>query len=67
MAWSKSSVSYIRNKIPSARKIQGFTAFITGSSAGIGKEIARQLHELGMNVIISGRDKIRCEKAVQDI
>ena len=65
--WSNVEVPYIRTIIPSATTLHGATAFITGSSSGIGKEIARQLHELGANVIISGRDKSRCDKALEDI
>ena len=36
---------------------------ITGSSKGIGFEIARRFHEEGCNVIINGRDKYDLEKA----
>ena len=36
---------------------------ITGSSKGIGFEIARKFHEEGCNVIINGRDKYDLEKA----
>jgi short-subunit dehydrogenase len=32
---------------------------VTGSSGGIGKEIAREMHLRGCDVIISGRDMAR--------
>jgi meso-butanediol dehydrogenase/(S,S)-butanediol dehydrogenase/diacetyl reductase len=35
------------------------TAIVTGSTSGIGHEIARRLHADGLNVIITGRDERR--------
>ncbi|SEW36557.1 SDR family oxidoreductase [Chitinophaga arvensicola] len=46
-------------------KTSGNTVLITGGSAGIGLELARHLSELGNQVIITGRDAARLEKATQ--
>jgi len=48
-------------------KTTGNTVLITGGSAGIGFEIARQLSRQGNQVIITGRDAARLEKAVQQL
>lgn len=48
-------------------KTTGNTVLITGGSAGIGLEIARQLSREGNQVIITGRDAARLEKAVQQL
>lgn len=39
---------------------------VTGATSGIGKEIARGLSRLGATVAISGRNKQKCEIAMQD-
>lgn len=43
-------------------EIKGKTAFITGSSRGIGQQIAIGLAELGCNLVIHGRTKNNCNK-----
>ncbi|WP_245444448.1 SDR family NAD(P)-dependent oxidoreductase [Microvirga sp. KLBC 81] len=48
-------------------QIRGKKAFVTGSSAGIGLEIARKLATEGASVIISGRDQAKLEQAVDSI
>jgi protochlorophyllide reductase len=50
-----------------ASSLSGMVALVTGSSTGIGKEVARRLHESGANVIVSGRDLGRCEHAIAEI
>lgn len=42
-------------------------ALVTGANKGIGKEIARQLGELGMTVLIAGRDTGRVEAAAAEL
>lgn len=42
-------------------ELRGKTAIVTGASAGIGKEIARDLHELGAEVILAVRSVDRGE------
>ncbi|MDC8753064.1 SDR family NAD(P)-dependent oxidoreductase [Erythrobacter sp. sf7] len=41
--------------------VNGKTVLLTGGSAGIGREIARQLKAKGANVILTGRDPARLE------
>lgn len=43
------------------------SALVTGATAGIGLEIARTLAREGANVIISGRDRAKLDKAIADI
>lgn len=47
--------------------IQGKTAMVTGSTAGIGKEIAMSLAAEGATVIINGRREDKVNQTVQDI
>lgn len=44
--------------------IAGRTALVTGGSAGIGRELARQLAAKGATVVISGRDRRRLDEVV---
>lgn len=48
-------------------QLSGQTALVTGATAGIGLEIARALADEGVNVIISGRDRAKLDKAIADI
>lgn len=48
-------------------KTTGNTILITGGSAGIGLEMARQLVALGNKVIITGRDEQRLKKAAAEL
>ena len=43
------------------------SALVTGSTAGIGLEIARKLAVEGANVIITGRNKAKLDQAVDSI
>jgi NAD(P)-dependent dehydrogenase (short-subunit alcohol dehydrogenase family) len=43
------------------------TAIVTGASAGVGKETARQLLALGWRVIGVGRDPVRCTAAEAEL
>jgi uncharacterized oxidoreductase len=40
-------------------QVNGKTVLLTGGSAGIGREIARQLQAKGAHVILTGRDPAR--------
>ncbi|EKX43602.1 hypothetical protein GUITHDRAFT_153216, partial [Guillardia theta CCMP2712] len=40
---------------------------VTGSSTGVGREIAARMFEQGLHVFVSGRDRLRCEKACEEI
>ena len=48
-------------------KIQGKTAFITGSTAGIGYATARALASEGVDVILNGRTETKLQEAVQKL
>jgi NAD(P)-dependent dehydrogenase (short-subunit alcohol dehydrogenase family) len=48
-------------------QLEGKTALVTGSTAGIGLEIARKLAQEGAEVIIAGRDPLKLERALVDI
>jgi short-subunit dehydrogenase len=47
--------------------LNGKAALVTGSTAGIGLEIARKLAVEGAKVIITGRNKAKLEQAVDGI
>jgi NAD(P)-dependent dehydrogenase (short-subunit alcohol dehydrogenase family) len=51
----------------SEQMYSGRTALVTGSSAGIGLEIARELYSMGVNVVVSSRSLRRCEAACEKI
>jgi NAD(P)-dependent dehydrogenase (short-subunit alcohol dehydrogenase family) len=48
-------------------QLNGKTALVTGATAGIGLEIARALAVEDANVIITGRDQAKLDKAIADI
>lgn len=43
------------------------TAVVTGSTSGIGHEIARRLHADGLNVVITGRDEQRGQQVREEL
>jgi NAD(P)-dependent dehydrogenase (short-subunit alcohol dehydrogenase family) len=47
--------------------LQGKTAFVTGSTDGVGRVVAEQLGKMGARVLVHGRDQTRGEKVVRDI
>ncbi|MBG1231807.1 SDR family NAD(P)-dependent oxidoreductase [Aestuariivirga litoralis] len=48
-------------------KLNGKTALVTGSTAGIGLEIARSLAVEGAQVVITGRDQAKLDEAIASI
>ncbi|MFD6274761.1 SDR family NAD(P)-dependent oxidoreductase [Streptomyces sp. NPDC060209] len=48
-------------------QLEGKRALITGSSAGLGKEIAEQLAAEGTSVVVHGRDEARAEAVAKAI
>ncbi len=48
-------------------RLKGKTALVTGSTAGIGLEIARSLAQEGAHVSITGRDQLKLDGALADI
>lgn len=47
--------------------INGKVALITGANKGIGYEIARQLGEQGIRIVVGARDRVRGEEAVHKL
>ncbi|HEX2168893.1 MAG TPA: SDR family oxidoreductase [Nitrososphaera sp.] len=47
--------------------IEGKTCLITGSTSGIGKEIAIGLAKMKANVVLVGRNKAKCEETIEQI
>jgi NAD(P)-dependent dehydrogenase (short-subunit alcohol dehydrogenase family) len=47
--------------------MNGKVCLVTGSTAGIGKEIAAGLAWMGATVVLVGRSREKCESAIQDI
>jgi NAD(P)-dependent dehydrogenase (short-subunit alcohol dehydrogenase family) len=47
--------------------LKGKTALVTGSTAGIGLEIARKLAAEGADVVITGRDQTKLDQAIDAI
>jgi len=47
--------------------IEGKTCLITGSTSGIGKEIAIGLAKMKANVILVGRNKAKCQETAEEI
>ena len=47
--------------------IEGKTCLITGSTSGIGKEIAMGLAKMKANVILVGRNKTKCQATLEEI
>src|ERR687896_712333 len=47
--------------------IEGKTCLITGSTSGIGKEIAIGLAKMKANVIFVGRNKTKCQATLEEI
>ena len=47
--------------------MNNFTALVTGANKGIGKEIARQLVDAGLTVLVGSRDAERGKLAVEEI
>jgi NAD(P)-dependent dehydrogenase (short-subunit alcohol dehydrogenase family) len=47
--------------------IEGKTCLITGSTSGIGKEIAIGLAKMKTNVVLVGRNKAKCEETIEQI
>lgn len=47
-------------------KSSGNTILVTGGSSGIGRELARRLHDLGNTVVVAARDETRLAETVGD-
>jgi NAD(P)-dependent dehydrogenase (short-subunit alcohol dehydrogenase family) len=47
--------------------LTGRVAIITGGSAGLGRQMAQGLAEMGANVVLCARKKERCEQAAEEL
>lgn len=50
-----------------SKALEGRIALVTGANRGLGKEVARQLAELGARVVLTARDPERCERAATEL
>ncbi|WP_026413703.1 SDR family oxidoreductase [Actinomadura oligospora] len=55
----------VRSPLPGG--LAGSTALVIGGSSGIGLGAARLLHDLGVRVVLAGRDKARLDAAVESV
>lgn len=46
---------------------EGSWALVTGGSDGIGKAYCEELSKLGFNIILVGRDRVKCENVRKSI
>lgn len=53
--------------LPPSKLLEGKIALVTGGTSGIGKAIATAFLKSGSSVIITGRSKVRIDKAIEDI
>ena len=60
-------VTYINSPVYKGELLKGRTALITGGSSGIGFAIAKTFLENGCNVIITGRNQKKLNKAVEEL
>jgi NAD(P)-dependent dehydrogenase (short-subunit alcohol dehydrogenase family) len=49
------------------KMLEGKTCLITGSTSGIGKEIAISLAKMKANVVLVGRNKAKCQATLEEI
>jgi NAD(P)-dependent dehydrogenase (short-subunit alcohol dehydrogenase family) len=47
--------------------LTGRVAIVTGGSAGLGRQMAQGLAEMGANVVLCARNKDRCEQAAEEL
>src|SRR5437868_1132015 len=67
-AVSASMNTYAENgKSPAAKESKPMVALVTGSTSGLGHEVALRLAARGMQVIVHGRDAERGAAVVQEI
>jgi 3-oxoacyl-[acyl-carrier protein] reductase len=48
-------------------RLNGKRALVTGSTSGIGEQIAKTLAEEGVQVVVHGRRKVEADRVVQEI
>jgi NAD(P)-dependent dehydrogenase (short-subunit alcohol dehydrogenase family) len=60
----------LTNQQPTVRQLfdlTGRVAIVTGGAAGLGRQMADGLAEMGANVVLCARKKERCEKAAEEL
>ena len=63
----RTRIFFIQGPKPQFKNMNGKVCLITGANAGIGKETARQLLEMGANVIMACRSEKRARDAMDEI
>jgi NAD(P)-dependent dehydrogenase (short-subunit alcohol dehydrogenase family) len=65
--FASANISADTAKTPAARENKPMVALVTGSTSGLGREIALRLAARGTHVIVHGRDSERGEAVVKEI
>jgi hypothetical protein len=49
------------------RLLKGITAIVTGSTSGLGKQIATELYRYGAHVVVASRNRRKCRLTIREI
>ena len=49
------------------RLLKGITAIVTGSTSGLGRQIATELYRYGAHVVVASRNRRKCRQTIREI
>ena len=49
------------------RLLKGVTAIVTGSTSGLGKQMATELYGMGAHVVVASRNRRKCRQTIREI